>query len=112
MTDCLFCKIASGEIPGDMVYEDDTVVAFNDINPQAPTHFLVVPRAHIPMIAEMEAGQSELIGRLFHVAAKVCRQKNISDYRMVINNGEAVGQTVFHVHLHVLAGRPFGWPPG
>jgi histidine triad (HIT) family protein len=112
MTDCLFCKIAAGEIPGDIVYQDDTVVAFNDINPQAPTHFLVVPRTHIPKIADMAAGQSELVGRLFHTAAEICRQKNISDYRMVINNGEAVGQSVFHVHLHVLSGRPFGWPPG
>lgn len=112
MTDCLFCKIASGEIPGDMVYADDDVVAFNDINPQAPTHFLVVPRTHIAKIADMETGQCEMIGRLFHVAAEVCRQKGITDYRLVINNGQAVGQTVFHVHLHVLAGRPFGWPPG
>ena len=112
MDDCLFCKIARGEIPGDMVYEDDTVIAFNDINPQAPTHFLVIPRDHIPMIADMDASRNELIGRLFHVAAGVCREKGISDYRLVINNGEGAGQAVFHVHVHVLAGRSFDWPPG
>jgi histidine triad (HIT) family protein len=112
MEDCLFCKIADGRIKGDMVYEDEAVVVFKDINPQAPTHLLVVPREHIAMIADMEASQSELIGRLFHVAATVCRQQKITDYRLVINNGKGVGQAVFHIHLHVLAGRPFGWPPG
>ena len=99
MTDCLFCRIAKGEVAGDMVYEDDTVVAFNDIYPQAPIHFLVVPRAHISMIADMGLYQSELIGRLFHVAADICWQKGITDYRLVINNGK-------------VAGRSFGWPPG
>jgi len=112
MNDCLFCKIAGGELPADLVYEDETVVAFNDINPQAPIHFLVIPRRHIAMIADMEASQSGIIGRLFHVAAEVCREKKITDYRLVINNGKGAGQAVFHVHLHVLAGRPFGWPPG
>lgn len=112
MNDCLFCKIADGRIKGDMVYEDETVVAFNDINPQAPTHFLVVPRQHIAMIADMDASQETLIGQLFHAAAKICRQKGITDYRLAINNGKGVGQAVFHVHLHVLAGRSFAWPPG
>jgi histidine triad (HIT) family protein len=112
MEDCLFCKIADGRIKGDMVYQDDTVVVFRDINPQAPTHLLVVTREHIAMIADMKESQRELIGRLFHVAAEVCRREQITDYRLVINNGKGVGQTVFHIHLHVLAGRPFHWPPG
>ncbi|MEW6079037.1 MAG: histidine triad nucleotide-binding protein [Thermodesulfobacteriota bacterium] len=112
MDDCLFCKIADGRIRGDMVYQDDKTVVFKDINPQAPTHLLVVPREHIPMVADMTERQSELVGRLFYVAAEVCRKGGISDYRLVINNGQGVGQTVFHVHLHVLAGRPFHWPPG
>lgn len=112
MDDCLFCKIADGRLKGDMVYQDDKTVVFRDINPQAPTHLLVVPREHIAMVADLKESQNELVGRLFHVAAAVCRREGISDYRLVINNGQGVGQTVFHIHLHVLAGRPFHWPPG
>lgn len=112
MSDCLFCKIISGTIPSDKVYEDDNYYAFNDINPQAPTHFLVVAKKHIDKISSLEDGDQALIGGLFHVAASICRQKSIEDYRLVINNGAGVGQTVFHIHLHVLAGRSMAWPPG
>jgi histidine triad (HIT) family protein len=112
MSDCLFCKIIAGEIPSSKVYEDDQYFAFNDINPQAPTHFLVVAKKHIDKVSSMGEGDRGLIGGLFDVAAKICREKNITDYRLVINNGEGVGQTVFHIHLHVLAGRPMNWPPG
>lgn len=112
MTDCLFCKIADGKIPSSKVYEDDQYVAFNDINPQAPTHILVVAKRHLDKISSMGDGDTALIGGLFRTAAKICSEKNIDDYRLVINNGAGVGQTVFHVHLHILAGRPMGWPPG
>ena len=112
MTDCLFCKIAANEVPSEKVYEDDAYIAFNDINPQAPTHILVIPKKHIGRVAEMEASDETLLGGLFSVAAKICAEKSISDYRLVINNGEGAGQTVFHIHLHVLAGRDMGWPPG
>lgn len=112
MTDCLFCKIAAGEINSDKVYEDDDYLAFNDIAPQAPTHFLVIPKRHIGRVAEMKNDDAALIGGLFAVAGKICADKGIADYRLVINNGEGAGQTVFHVHLHVLAGRSLDWPPG
>lgn len=112
MTDCLFCKIIAGEIPGDKVYEDDNYFAFNDINPQAPTHFLVVPKKHIPMVADMSTADNELIGGLFSTAAKICKALSLPDFRLVINNGAGVGQSVFHIHLHVLAGRAMTWPPG
>ncbi|MDY6823554.1 MAG: histidine triad nucleotide-binding protein [Thermodesulfobacteriota bacterium] len=112
MTDCLFCKIAAGEIPSDKLYEDDHYFVFNDINPQAPTHFLVIPKKHIDKVADMTPADSEIVGGLFAVAAKVCEEQSITDYRLVVNNGAGVGQTVFHIHLHVLAGRALGWPPG
>ena len=112
MSDCLFCEIAAGFIPCDKVYEDDDYVAFADINPQAPVHILVVPRRHIEKVADMTPADRNLMGGLFEVAAKVCAKKQIADYRLVINNGAGAGQSVFHVHLHILAGRAFGWPPG
>jgi histidine triad (HIT) family protein len=112
MTDCLFCKIIKGDIPCSKVYEDENYFAFNDINPQAPTHFLVVARKHIDKVSSMGDDDRDLIGGLFATAARICREKNITDYRLVINNGEGVGQSVFHIHLHVLAGRHMGWPPG
>ncbi|MFZ5563949.1 MAG: histidine triad nucleotide-binding protein [Thermodesulfobacteriota bacterium] len=112
MSDCLFCKITAGAIPCNKVYEDDRYIAFADISPQAPTHVLVVPKKHIAKVADMTPADSELVGGLFKVAAGICAEKRISDYRMVINNGAGAGQSVFHLHLHVLAGRPLGWPPG
>lgn len=112
MTDCLFCKIVAGQIDSDKVYEDDDYLAFNDIAPEAPTHFLVVPKRHIGRIADMQPADASVIGGMFATAAKVCADRGIDDYRLVINNGEGAGQVVFHVHLHVLAGRDMGWPPG
>lgn len=114
MADCLFCKMASGEIEPDIVYQDDDVLAFRDINPQAPTHVLVVPRTHISTINELENEHAELVGRLYLVAAKVARQDGIAEsgYRTVMNCMEGAGQSVFHLHLHVLGGRRMDWPPG
>ena len=112
MNDCLFCKIVAGDIPGDKVYEDDNYYAFKDINPQAPYHILVIPKKHIAKISEMTEEDNELIGGLFSTAAKICEENSFPDYRLVINNGEGVGQTVFHIHLHVFAGRDMTWPPG
>ncbi len=112
MNECLFCKIIAGKIPCDKVYEDDQYLAFNDISPQAPHHILGIPKKHIPKIAEMLETDNELIGGLFQTAAQICDEKQISDYRLVINNGEDAGQTVFHIHLHIIAGRTLEWPPG
>jgi histidine triad (HIT) family protein len=112
--DCLFCKIASGEIPSTIVYEDEQCVAFRDINPQAPTHILVIPRRHIAGVAEAEAGDQELLGHLLLVVAEVARDEGIADsgYRTVINWGRDSGMEVPHLHLHVLGGRAMSWPPG
>lgn len=112
MSDCLFCKIIAGTIPCNKVHEDERYIAFADINPQAPTHVLVVPRRHIAKVADMTPADHELVGGLFAVAAKVCAARGIDDYRLVINNGAGAGQSVFHIHLHILAGRALGWPPG
>jgi histidine triad (HIT) family protein len=108
----LFQKIADREIPGDIVYEDDRCVAFRDIQPVAPTHVLVVPRRPIPRPDAIEEGDEALVGHLFAAARKVAAQEGLEDYRLVMNNGPGAGQSVFHIHLHVLGGRPFGWPPG
>ena len=114
MSDCLFCKIANGEISTDKVYEDDKVLAFNDIDPQAPVHFLVIPKTHIKSAAEITAENSLIISHIFEVIAKIAAQKGISEkgFRVVNNCGEDGGQTVGHLHFHVLAGRNIGWPPG
>jgi len=112
MDECVFCKIIKGEIPSDKVYEDDNYLAFNDVSPQAPHHILRIPKKHIPKISEMEESDNELIGGLFSTAAKICKEKALFDYRLVINNGEKAGQTVFHIHLHVIGGRTMEWPPG
>ena len=114
MTDCLFCKMISGEITPDTVYEDDHVFAFRDINPQAPTHVLVVPRKHVATLNDFEPADAELLGRLQLAAATIARAEGIADagYRTVINCNAGAGQSVFHVHAHVLGGRPMSWPPG
>ncbi len=114
MTDCLFCKMVAGEIRPDVVYEDDAVLAFRDINPQAPTHVLVVPRTHIATINDLEPSHAELVGRLYLAAREVARQEGLAErgYRTVMNCNAEAGQTVFHLHLHVLGGRPMKWPPG
>ena len=114
MSDTLFGRIASGELSADLVYEDEDVVAFRDISPQAPVHFLVIPRKPIPTLNDVRPEDAELIGKLFLVAAKVAAREGIAEsgYRTLINCNAGAGQTVFHLHLHVLGGRPFNWPPG
>ncbi|HEU5350056.1 MAG TPA: histidine triad nucleotide-binding protein [Terracidiphilus sp.] len=110
---CLFCKIISGTIPSAAVYQDDLCYAFSDINPQAPVHVLIVPRVHIASLAETDDAQSGLLGHLLRVAARIAREKGLSKgYRVVVNNGEDGGQSVDHLHVHVLGGRPMTWPPG
>ena len=113
MSDCLFCKIIKGKIPSKKVYEDDKVFAFEDINPQAPTHVLLVPRRHIVGLKEAAAEDAEILGYLQLVAAKLGRERQIEDgYRTVYNVGPRAGQSVFHLHLHLLGGRDMKWPPG
>jgi histidine triad (HIT) family protein len=112
--DTLFAKIARGEIPSEEVYSDDEFYAFRDINPVAPTHVLVIPRKTIPKISDATEEDAALLGKLLLVGNKVAEQEGLMDggYRLVINCGEGAGQTVFHVHLHVIGGRPMEWPPG
>lgn len=112
MADCLFCKIAQKSIAAAVVYEDDRALAFDDINPQAPAHALVIPRAHIATIDEIRPEHEAIVGHLFSVAAKVAAQKGLANgYRTVMNCGSDGGQSVFHLHVHVLGGRALGWPP-
>lgn len=111
--DCLFCKIAAKQIPSKMVYEDAEVFAFEDISPQAPTHILLCPRKHFVSLDEATAEDTAVIGKLHLVAAQLARERNLlAGYRTVFNNGTGAGQSVFHLHLHLLGGRQFRWPPG
>ncbi len=110
--DCLFCAIAAGEIPSSKVYEDELCYAFNDIAPQAPTHFLVIPKAHIASVAGISAENSAVVAHIFEVIAKLTKEQGIESYRVVSNIGEQAGQSVPHLHFHVLAGRDMTWPPG
>lgn len=114
MSDCLFCKIIAGEIPCDKVYEDERILAFNDIDPQAPVHFLVIPKEHIKSANDISSENSSVIAYIYEAIAKIAKEKGIADkgYRIVNNCGEHGGQTVGHLHFHVLAGRNIGWPPG
>lgn len=114
MTDCIFCKVASREIPSDLVAEGEHVIAFRDINPQAPTHVQVIPRMHVAHIADFDTERDGAwLNELFEVAARVARDEGLDKgYRLVINNGPLAGQSVAHVHLHVIGGRQLGWPPG
>lgn len=114
MSDTLFSKIAAGEIPADIVYEDEDLVAFRDVDPQAPTHVLLIPRKPIATINDLEQGDAELVGKLFLAAKKIAKEEGIADagYRTVINCNAGAGQTVYHLHLHLLGGRPMQWPPG
>lgn len=114
MTDCIFCKIASGEIPAELIYEDEDVVAFNDLNPKAPTHALVIPRAHVATLNDLAADQIPLIGSMYRAAIALAKQLGVAEdgYRTVFNCNASAGQSVFHIHLHLLAGRPMSWPPG
>lgn len=112
MEDCLFCRIVAGEIPAEIVHSTERTVAFRDINAQAPTHVLVVPKDHYANAAELAAGDPVALAELVSTAAAVATAEGHDDYRLVFNTGAGVGQTVFHTHLHVLAGRPMTWPPG
>ena len=111
---CIFCKIVAGEIPSTRVYEDDKCIAFNDLHPQAPTHVLIIPREHLDSLDKASASQSELLGHLLIVAADIARAEGFAEngYRVVINTNQDGGQTVFHLHVHLLAGRVFIFPPG
>jgi histidine triad (HIT) family protein len=114
MSDCLFCKFVSGEIKPNIVFEDDEVLAFRDVNPQAPTHILVIPKHHISTLNEIRPEDAELIGKLYLAAQRVAKEEGIAEpgYRTLINCNAEAGQSVFHIHLHLLGGRPMGWPPG
>ncbi len=113
MSGCPFCRIANGELPATIVYDGGDVVAFRDVHPQAPTHILIIPRRHIASVAEMAAGDEGLIGRLIATAKEIAEQENLSQgYRLVINTGRQAGQSVFHLHVHLLGGRQMHWPPG
>lgn len=110
--DCLFCKIAAGEIPSKKVYEDDLCYAFYDIDPQAPTHFLVIPKAHIASVSEVTPENQAVVGHIFSMIAQITKDLGLESYRVVSNIGEQAGQSVFHLHFHVLSGRDMTWPPG
>ena len=112
MSDCLFCKIAAGEIPSNKVYEDEKVFAFHDIAPQAPVHFLVIPKAHIASCGEISDDNADVAAHCFKVISKVTKEMGITDFRVVSNCGEQAGQSVPHLHFHVLSGRDMTWPPG
>ena len=110
--DCLFCKIIEGSIPSKKAYEDDKIFAFYDIAPQAPVHILVIPKAHIASVSEVSADNSAVVGHIFEVISKLARELGLDSYRVVSNIGEQAGQSVFHLHFHVLSGRDMTWPPG
>jgi histidine triad (HIT) family protein len=114
MADCLFCDITAGKTPSKKVYEDEALVAIEDINPQAPVHLLIIPRKHIVSLAELEVGDKELVGDIFLLAQKLARERGIekAGYRVVANCNREAGQSVFHIHFHLLGGRIMGWPPG
>ena len=112
--DCIFCRVVAGEIPADIIYQDDRALAFRDINPQAPVHALVIPREHMDSLDDASGRDETTLGHLLRVAARVANEQGLSEsgYRTVINTGAGAGQSVFHLHLHVVGGRPLGWPPG
>ena len=112
MSDCLFCKIVNGDIPSKKVYEDDTCLAFYDIDPQAPVHFLVIPKTHIGSCGEITKENSTVVAHIFEVISKVAKELDAADFRVVSNCGPQAGQSVPHLHFHVLAGRDMTWPPG
>jgi len=112
--DCLFCKIVAGDIPAEIIYESESAIGFRDVNPQAPTHVLIIPREHIATINDLNAGHETIVGKLYTAAKAIAADEGIADdgYRVVMNCNEAAGQTVLHIHLHLLGGRSLGWPPG
>jgi histidine triad (HIT) family protein len=111
---CLFCRILAGEAPSTKVYEDSTAYAFRDVNPQAPTHVLIIPKEHIESLNDAGQGDEAILGHLMRLAPKIANQEGIAEsgYRAVINTGEASGQSVLHIHVHLMGGRPMAWPPG
>jgi histidine triad (HIT) family protein len=111
---CIFCQVVAGEISADIIYRDDRAVAFRDINPQAPVHALVIPREHLDSLDDASARDEATLGHLLRVAARVANEEGLSEsgYRTVINTGAGAGQSVFHLHLHIIGGRPLRWPPG
>lgn len=113
MSDCIFCRIARGESPANILYQDEDVTAFHDLHPQSPVHILIVPNRHIAGVAQVEPEDAALLGKLFVVARQLAeREKIVNGYRLVVNNGLQAGQSVFHLHVHLLGGRRLGWPPG
>jgi histidine triad (HIT) family protein len=110
--DCIFCKIIDGQIPAEAVYRDENVFAFNDLNPQAPTHVLIVPTLHVENVADLSDASAVVTAALFKAAKAIAAERNLPGYRTVFNTGEAAGQSVFHAHMHLLGGRSFSWPPG
>jgi histidine triad (HIT) family protein len=114
MSDCLFCGIVDGSVKANLVYQDDAVVAFNDIAPRAPVHILIIPRKHVASVSDIAESDCALIGAIFQVAAKLAGEHGIAEggYRVVVNSGADAGQSVFHIHFHLLGGRQLGWPPG
>ena len=112
INNCLFCKIINRKIPADIVFEDKQVLAFNDISPQAPSHVLIIPKSHISTLEEIDENNSALMGKLIHTASKIAKDRKLEGYRLVLNCNEIAGQSVFHIHCHLLGGRPMDWPPG
>ena len=114
MAECLFCRIVSKKVPAKFIYEDERIMAFEDINPQAPVHALVIPKKHISTTLDIEDEDNELIGHLFQTAGKIAKEKGIAErgFRLVVNTNQEAGQTVYHVHIHILGGRHMHWPPG
>ena len=114
MSDCLFCGIVDGKVKANLVYQDDSIVAFKDVAPKAPVHILIIPRQHLVSVSVIAEADHALIGQIFQVAAKLAREQGIADsgYRVVVNSGADAGQSVFHLHYHLLGGRRMSWPPG
>jgi histidine triad (HIT) family protein len=112
MNDCVFCRITQGQAAARIVYQDEDVTAFHDLHPQAPVHILLVPNHHVAGVSQVEEADEAVLGKLFSVARRVAEQFGVADYRLVVNNGRQAGQSVFHLHVHLLGGRRMGWPPG
>lgn len=112
MNDCVFCRIIQGQVAARIVYQDEDVTAFHDLHPQAPVHILLVPNHHVASVSQVEEADEAVLGKLFSVARRVAERLGVADYRLVVNNGRQAGQSVFHLHVHLLGGRRMGWPPG